>query len=209
MPDDVKPARPDQARTRLARRAVVAAARSLFVERGYTATSIETISAHAEVPPATIYRLFGSKAGILKALLDASIAGDDQPVAVPERPDVAALFAEPDPAVLLDGMAGVTTAINQRTHDVYRVLVVAADSDPAAASLLDELQQQRRRGQSQIAKALRRSGSLRRGVSEREAVDLVHALMSPEVFRLLVVDRGWSPERYRRWLAASLLQQLT
>ncbi len=150
------PQRPAQARTRLARRAVVAAARTLFLERGYAATTIESISNLADVPPATVYRLFASKLGILKALLDTSIAGDDEPLTVQERPNVASLFAEPDPIKLLTGFAGVTTAINQRTQDVYRVLVSAAGSDPAAAELLDEVQQQRSRGQSQIAHALAR-----------------------------------------------------
>jgi AcrR family transcriptional regulator len=198
-----------QARTRLARRAVVAAARALFLERGYAPTTIGAISNLADVPPATVYRLFASKLGILKALLDTSIAGDDEPVAVPERPDVASLFAEPDPVKLLAGFAGVTTAINQRTNDVYRVLVSAAGSDPAAAELLDEMQQQRTRGQSQIVHAVGRSRSLRHGLHERDALDLVHALMSPEIYRLLVVDRSWPPEKYQQWLASTLVQQLT
>ena len=214
MSDDVKrgqpsQGRPEQARTRFARRAVVAAARTLFLERGYGATTIEDIGNLADVPPATIYRLFASKLGILKALIDTSIAGDDEPLTVQERPNVASLFAEPDPIKLLTGFAGVTTAINQRTQDVYRVLVSAAGSDPAAAELLDEVQQQRSRGQSQIAHALARSGSLRDGLPEHDAGDLVHALMSPEVYRLLVVDRNWPPEKYQRWLAATLIQQLT
>jgi AcrR family transcriptional regulator len=212
--DDVKAGRPGQtrpgqARTRLARRAVVNAARSLFLERGYAATTIETISALADVPPATVYRLFASKLGILKALLDASIAGDDQPVPVQERPDVAELLAEPDTTKLLVGVAGVTTAINERTNDVYRVLVSAAASDPAAAELLTEVQQQRSRGQRQIARSLARGGVLREGLQERDAGDVIHALMSPEVYRLLVVDRSWSPERYRLWLGSTLVQQLT
>src|SRR3954454_13687096 len=129
-----KPVKPqDQARTRLARRAVVSAARTLFVERGYAATTIEAISAESDVPPATVYRLFASKLGILKALLDTSIAGDDRPLTVQERPNVASLFEEPDPVKALAGFAGVTTAINQQTNDTYGVLVGAAGSDPAAA----------------------------------------------------------------------------
>ncbi len=197
-----------QARTRLARRAVVAAARTLFLERGYTGTTIEAISNLADVPPATVYRLFTSKPGILKALLDTSIAGDDQPLAVQERPDVASLFAERDPVKLLEGFAGVTTAINQRTTDVYRVLIGAADSEPAAAELLKEVQHQRAQGQSQIARALDRGKSLRKELRQRDAVDLIHALMSPEVYRLLVVDRNWPSEKYRQWLTGSLVHQL-
>ena len=214
MLDDVKRDQPTQgergqARTRLARRAVVAAARTLFLERGYAATTIEAISNFADVPPATIYRLFASKLGIVKALLDTSIAWDDQPLTVPERPNVASLFSEPDPIKLLAGFAGVTTAINQRTNDAYRVLVGAGGSDPAAAELLNEIQHRRNRGQSQIAHALDRSRSLREGLQEHDAVDLVHALMSPEVYRLLVVDRSWPPDKYQQWLATTLIQQLT
>jgi AcrR family transcriptional regulator len=188
---------------------VVGAARTLFLERGYAATTIEAISALAEVPPATVYRLFASKIGILKALLDTSIAGDDRPVAVEDRPDVASLFAEPDPIKLLAGFAGVTAAINQRTNDVYTVLVGAGRSDAAAAELLHEIQQQRSRGQREIARALDRRGSLREGLRERDAADLIHALMSPDVYRLLVVERGWPPERYESWLATTLVDQLT
>jgi AcrR family transcriptional regulator len=199
----------DQARTRLARRAVVDAARTLFLERGYAGTTIEAISERADVPSPTVYRLFSSKLGILEALLDTSIAGDDQPVAVQERPDVVSLFTESDPATLLAGFAAVTTAINQRTNDVYRMLVSAAGSDPGAAELLGEIRQQRDRGQREIARALARAHALPPGLRERDAADLIHALMSPEVYRLLVGDRGWTPERYQRWLATTLTQQLT
>jgi AcrR family transcriptional regulator len=198
----------EQARTRLARRAVIDAARTLFLEQGYAATTVEAISKAADVPPATLYRLFASKLGILKVLLDTSIAGDDEPVAVAARPDVASLFDEPDPADLLAGFAGVTTDINQRTNDVHRVLVGAASSDPAAAELLAEIREQRDRGQRQIVRALSGRKELREGLRAREAEDVVHALMAPEVYRLLVVDRGWAPERYRTWLGATLAQQL-
>lgn len=187
----------------------MAAARTRFLESGYAATTIETISNLADVPPATVYRLFASKLGILKALLDTSIAGDDQPLTIPERPNVASLFAEQDPIKLIDGFAGVTTAINQRTNDVYRVLVGAAGSEPAAGELLEEIHQQRDRGQSQVVHALDHSRSLRKGLPTHDAVDLVHALVSPEVYRLLVVDRNWPPEKYQQWLAATLIQQLT
>jgi TetR/AcrR family transcriptional regulator, regulator of autoinduction and epiphytic fitness len=188
---------------------VVDAARTLFLERGYVATTIEAISEQSDVPPATVYRLFSSKLGILKALLDTSIAGDDRPSSVQERPDVASLFAEPDPHKLLAGFAGITTAINQRTNDVYVILMSAAGSDPAAAKLLDEIRQQRDRGQGRIARSLARAHALKPGLRERDAADLIHALMSPELHRLLVGDRRWTPERYQRWLATTLVQQLT
>lgn len=199
---------PEQARTRLARRAVVDAARTLFLEQGYASTTVDAVSKLADVPPATVYRLFGSKLAILKAMLDTSIAGDDEPVAVAARPDVAALFEERDPIALLAGFAGVTAAINQRTNDVHRVLIGAAGSDPGAAELLAEVRDQRDRGQRQIVRALVRRKVLQRDLSARDAEDRVHALMSPEVYRLLIVDRRWSADRYRKWLATTLAQQL-
>jgi AcrR family transcriptional regulator len=211
MPEDVKGRSGTgrgQARTRLARRAVVDAARDLFEEHGYAATTIDAISARSDVPAPTVYRLFSSKLGILEALLDTSIAGDDEPVPVADRPDVAARFAEDDPRRMLAGLAAVTTAINRRTNVVYRVLVGAAGTDPAAAQLLGSIQQQRDEGQRRIARVLARRRALRPGIRERDAADLIHALMAPDVYRLLVVDRGWKPERYEQWLADTLAQQL-
>lgn len=197
-----------QARTRLARRAVIDAARALFLERGYQATTIDAVSDRSDVPVATVYRLFSSKIGILEALLDVSIAGDDSALPLPERPRITGLLSEPDPATLLAGFATITAAINARSSDVYRILSGAATSDPAAATLLADYQRRRADGQGRIARALARGRGLRPGLRERDAADIVHALMSPELYRLLVVDRGWTPERYQRWLASTLADQL-
>jgi AcrR family transcriptional regulator len=197
-----------QARTRLARAAVAGAARTLFLERGYAATTIEAISALSDVPPATVYRLFSSKLGILKELLDVSVAGDDEAIPLPDRPHVRALLAGPDPRQQLSGFAGITRGIMTRTEPLHRILVSAAGSDPGAAALLAEQTRHRQQGQGRIARALARAGALRPELSEHEAADIIHALMSPEVYRLLVADRGWSPERYERWLAQTLAGQL-
>ena len=197
-----------QARTRLARGAIVDAARALFLDRGYAGTTVEAISEASGVPAATVYRLFSSKRGILKALLDVSIAGDDESVPLAERDHVRALFAEPDPRQRLPRFAAITRGIMGRTEAIHRILVSAASSDPDAAALLAEQTRHRQRGQSQIARSLARSGDLRPGLPEREAAEVIHALMSPEVYRLLVVDQGWPPERYERWLGATLIDQL-
>ncbi|HEY2507818.1 MAG TPA: helix-turn-helix domain-containing protein [Streptosporangiaceae bacterium] len=200
--------RSGQARTRLARRAVVGAARELFLERGYAAATMEAISERSDVPAATVYRLFSSKLGILTALLDASIAGDDEAMAVQDRPEVADIFAEPDPRRKLAGFARMNVQINARSTAIYRILVSAAGSDPDAAALLAGYSRQRDAGQGQIARALSRAGALRPGLRERDAADIIHALMSPELYRLLVADRGWASERYGQWLQALLIEQL-
>jgi len=197
-----------QARTRLARSAVTEAARSLFLERGYAATTIEAMTDLSGVPAATVYRLFSSKLGILQALLDVSIAGDDDTAPLPERPHVRALLADPDPRNQLSGFARITSGIMSRTEPVHRILVSAAASDPDAAALLHKQAQHRQQGQALIARALARSRALRPGLRERDAADIIHALMSPEVYRLLVGDRGWSPEKYEQWLGRTLIDQL-
>ncbi len=197
-----------QARTRLARAAVIEAARELFLERGYAATTIEAVSGRSDVPPATVYRLFSSKRGILKALLDVSIVGDDAAVPLAERPTVQSLLANPDPRDQLAGFVGVAAQINSRTAPIYRILVSAAASDADAATLLEELTRQRQEGQARIARSLARAKALRPGLRERDAADIIHALLSPELYRLLVVDRGWPPERYERWLSETLVDQL-
>lgn len=127
---------------------------------------------------------------------------------LPDRPHVRALLADPDPRRLLSGFAGITCGILSRAEPVHRILVSAADSDPGAAALLAEQARQRQQGQAQIARALARSGSLRPGLRERDAADIIHALMSPEVYRLLAGQRGWPPGRYRQWLADTLVSQL-
>jgi AcrR family transcriptional regulator len=200
--------RAPQARTRLARRAVLDAAGGLFLERGYGATTIDAISTASDVPQATVYRLFSSKQGILKALLDRSIAGDDEPVAVADRPQVRSMLEAPKPAELLARLAAVSVEINQRTASIYRILVSAASSDAEAAALLDELTRQRQEGQGRVAAMLAKTKALRPGLRTQDAADMIHALASPELYGLLVVDRSWSPDRYRTWLANVLADQL-
>jgi AcrR family transcriptional regulator len=192
----------------LARRAVIDAARTLFVERGYGTTTIEAISSASDVPQATVYRLFASKVGILKALLDVSVGGDDEPVAVAERPQVRSVLEASRPEETVAQLAALSVAINSRTAPIYRVLLSAASSDPEAAGLLDELTRQRQEGQGRVASALARTKALRSGIRAQDAADVIHALASPELYRLLVIDRAWSQERYEQWLADSLRGQL-
>ena len=197
-----------QARTRLARGAVIEAARELFRERGYAATTMDAISARSGVPPATVYRLFSSKLTLLKALFDLTLAGDADATEPAAQPHVQALLANPDPRALLAGFAGIAAGILSRGASVYPILVSAAGSDAQAADLLAGYTRQREQGQGLIARSLAAMGALRSGTGERDAADTIHALASPEVYRLLAIDRGWPPARYQEWLAATLIGQL-
>jgi AcrR family transcriptional regulator len=213
MSRDVKSRRPyegaaRQARTRRTRTAVVEAAQSLFVERGFAATTIGAISDLSDTPQATVYRLFSSKLGILKAVLDVSVGGDDETVAMADRPQVRALVSDEDPKNQLAGFAALLREVMTRVGPVHRILADAARSDEDAASLLAEIARQRHEGQRRIARSLARSGALRTGLRERDAADIIHALASPEVYGLLVSDRGWRGVRYENWLKSILIDQL-
>jgi AcrR family transcriptional regulator len=209
---DVKGSEPErprgQARTRRTRTAVVEAARALFIERGYAATTIEAISERSDTPQATVYRLFSSKLGILKAVLDVSIAGDDEAVPMLERPQIRALLSDAQPLSQLAAFAAMLRDLMGRSAPVHRILADAARSDGEAAVLLAEMSRQRHEGQQRIARSLARSGGLRAGMRERDAADIIHALASPEVYNLLVGDRAWSAERYEAWLRQILVDQL-
>src|SRR4029077_3010688 len=138
MDRDVKPRRTydgaaRQARTRRTWTAVVEAAQSLFVERGYAATTIEAISDRSDTPQATVYRLFSSKLGILKALLDVSIGGDDRAVPMADRPQVRALLSDADPANQLTGFAALLREIMARVGPGSPRPAHAAPSRPEAA----------------------------------------------------------------------------
>ena len=202
----VGPAR--QARTRRTWAAVVEAARTLFLARGYAATTIEAISDLSDTPQATVYRLFSSKLGILKAVLDVAIVGDVESVPMADRPQVRSLLGDPDPVQQVTGFAALLRDLMARTAPVHRLLADAARSDADAASLLAEIARQRHEGQRRIARSLARSGALKPGLRERDAADVIHALASPEVYGLLVFDRGWSGDRYEDWVRAILVDQL-
>lgn len=198
-----------QARTRLARDAVRDAALALFRDRGYAATTIGLISERSGIPAPTVYRLFSSKIGILKSLIDHVLTGDDDPIPLGFRDQVSDLLASADPRVILGGLAGVVRAVNGRASAAHPLLVRAADSDPEAARLLSHYDRDRQQGQGRFARALADAGALRTGLTERDAADVLHALASPDLYRLLVAERGWSPDRFEHWLTDTLLAQLT
>ena len=187
---------------------MAAAAGDLFAERGYAATTMEALSARASVPPATVYRLFGSKIGVLKTVLDMAAVGDDEPVAFGDRPAAQAMLAAENPRDLLDGLSKITSVTMARLAPVNEILSGAATTDPEAAELLAEHVRQRQQGQARVAARLATLGALRESVSERRAADVIHALCSPEVYRLFTRDRGWSGQQFADWLAGTLKAQL-
>jgi AcrR family transcriptional regulator len=193
-----------QAQVRATRLKVIEAAKHLFTEHGYPATTIDAIAEAAQVPLPSVYRLFGSKRALLAAVLDTSLGGDDQPVAFGDRPTVRAARAETDPAKMVNAFARIVRELMERSSAIQHVLATAAQVDSDAAGLLADIRRQRHTGQSRIVAALDASGALDPGLDKTEAADIVYALLSPEMHRILTVERGWPADRYERWIARSL-----
>lgn len=212
MSDPVKRRRYDNSRRReQARRTradVVAAARELFVRNGYVATAVEAVAEASGTAPATVYRLFGSKRAVLEHVLDVSFVGDDEPVALHERPVVAAAFAAADARELLAAFARICRELLERSAPVQQIVRDAAVVDPEVTPLVERLRGQRLEGQSRIVRELASRGALDGGLDEAAAADVVYTLMSPDVYGVLTGERGWGPDRYERWLAESLCRLL-
>lgn len=213
MPRGVKPRRSyDSPRRReqasATRRAILEAAGELFVANGYVGTTIGAIAAGANVSPETVYATFKNKRSILSRLLDVSIAGDDAPVPILERSWVQEMRDEPDPQRQLRILARNGRSILERTAPIHEVLRGAAAADPQIASLWELNKAQRYAGQRELLRILAGRSPLREGLTAKAAADILFTIGSPETYRLLVVDLGWSADRWERWYAETLARLL-
>jgi len=193
-----------QAQVRATRLRTIEAAKALFIEHGYPATTIEAIADAADTSLPTLYRLFASKRALLKAVLDVSFGGDDEPVTFAERPEVQAARAEQDPRALITAFARIGRDFMERSSAILRVLATAAQVDPDAAQLLEEIRRQRHTGQARIVAALSARDALDPDLDFPEAADITYAALSPEVHHILTVERGWTACQYEQWLVRSL-----
>jgi AcrR family transcriptional regulator len=191
------------------RRAVVEAAGRLFRARGY-AVPIAAIAAEAGVAEETIYRLFGTKATLFKAVVEVLLAGGASRAEVPvgERPATRAIHDERDPARQVARYAATQPGIHRRAGPLLRALRDARAGDPALAKLWTELEEWRFEGQRRLVRLLADQGSLRSDRSFDEATDVFWSLTSLAIHDLLVMERGWSPGRYLDWLTEALVREL-
>jgi AcrR family transcriptional regulator len=215
MTEDVKPRRRydssrRQAQAAQTRQDILAAAHQLFLERGYAGATLTVIAQAAGVVVETIYRAYGSKAELFKAVVRTAVAGGAARAQVPveQRPAIAAVIAEPDPHRQLQRYAATQPGIHARAGPLLRVLIGAAATDPELAAVWDQLENERLTGMGRFAQLQADRGVLRPELSVQEARDLLWTLNSLAVHDLLVLRRGWSPERYRDWLGGALAREL-
>ncbi len=185
------------------RAAVLDSARHRLLTDGYLETTLASIAADAGVSVDTIYKSFGSKAGVLKALFDVAVAGDDEPVPMRNRPQVPSWQAQTDPRRLLRSYCRYV-ARRQVADGPIQLLARSAAQDSDAAQVWQAIRAERLAGMTEFAKALQAKGCLRRGITADAARDILWAYVSPETYELLVVGRGWSVDRYGRFLAEAI-----
>jgi AcrR family transcriptional regulator len=192
------------AQVRATRLKVIETAKGLFIEHGYPATTIEAVADAADVALPTLYRMFGSKRVLLKEVMDTSFGGDDEPIAFGGRPEQQQALTEPDPQALVRSFARICRLFMDRSSEMFHVLSTAAEVDQEIAELHDEIRRQRRTGQSRIVLAIADRNALDPDLSLAEAEDVTYAALSPEIHRILTIERGWTADQYERWLTRAL-----
>jgi AcrR family transcriptional regulator len=190
------------------RRAVLEAAERLFVRRGYPATTMEQIAAEAGVALKTVYVAFATKSGLLRALWDLRLKGDQDEAAVAERPWYREVVEEPDPERQLRRNARNARVVKQRIGGVLKVLRSAAPVDSDAGALWELIGSDFYDNQRVIVASLHARGALRPGLEVDRATDVLWTLNHPDVWLLLVGERGWTPEQWERWFADTACAQL-
>jgi AcrR family transcriptional regulator len=187
------------------RRRVVDAAHRLFLERGYVATTMADIAREAGVALQSVYKVGHSKADLLHEVRDLAVAGDDQRVMLLDRPEYAAIRAEPDAARQVEMFASLIATAMQRLAPVWAAYREAAAVDSKAAADLTTTQQRRHHTFANVIGAIPED-RLRR--SPAQATDTAWAIGSPEVYLLLQSVLGWDADRCAEWLSRTLADLL-
>ncbi len=183
---------------------IVAAARELFLARGYVRTSLNAVAELAGVAVQTIYNSIGNKAAVLAAVLDQATAG-------PGAPRSAAEFMQERTDATGGGVAGLSTLladwitdVNERSTEILALIQQTAAVYPEVAALERERGERRLAGFERAASVARSRGGLTSGATDRDAAAAIWALGHAQAHRSLVVEGDWSPDEYRQWLARSL-----
>lgn len=213
MPDHVKgsrrydsPRRREQAAA--TRRDILEAAQRLFEDRGYAATTMAAIADEAGVAPKTVYLAFEAKSGLLRALWHLRLRGDEDDVPVGQRAWYLEILDEPDPERQLRLTARNSRLVKVRAGALLKVIRSAASAEPETAQLWARIQKEFYENQRAIVKALAAKDAIRPGLGVDRAADILWTLNHPDVWHLLVGERGWTPEEYEQWFGDSACSQL-
>ncbi len=188
------------------RRAVLDAAARRFLRDGYAVTTLASIAGDAGVSVETLYKGFGSKPGLVRALWDTGLAGDG-PVHAEVRSDEVS-ETETNAHVIVENWARLSTEVAPRAAPVLLLVRSAAATDPEMAALKEELDAQRLARMTHNAEALARGGHLREGVTADHARDVLFTYTTPEIYEQLVLRQGWSPGDFAEFLGQGIAATL-
>src|SRR6266516_535934 len=194
-----------QAQARRSRETILDTAERQFLEGGYAATTIAAIAGEAGVSVETIYKAFGGKPGLVRAIYQRGLTGRE-PVPAFQRSD-AMRERETDPRTIMRNWGTLTSEVSSAVSPIMR-LVRAAASDPDIAALLRASNDTREERARHHARFLKQRGYLREGISLVQATDILWTCTSDELYDLLVAQRGWSLPRYARFLADYMIATL-
>ncbi len=194
--------RREQARAR--RLAVVLAARDLFQRDGFRPTTIAAIATHAGVSAESVYKGFGSKAALAKAVFDLVLAGDDEPVPIADRPAMRAVRDEPD---VRSKITIFVTGLAQRQARSAGVQILIRDGrhvDDSLAPVWAKLNDEGLVGMTALGHRLLDTGQLRAGIGLDEVRDVLWNYLAIDTYERLVLAQGWPLDRYSAWLARAI-----
>lgn len=190
------------------RRHVIDAAQRLFERDGYVPTTMEAIAEEAGVALKTVYSGFGTKAGLLRAVWDLLLKGDTDDAPVEQRAWYQRILDEPDPAEQVRLCARGSRQVKERIGAILGVIRSAATVDPDSAALWQLIQTDFHANQGVIVQAIHQRGGLRPGLQPAQATDILWTLNHPEVWLLLVGERGWTPAQFEAWFTDAASHQL-
>jgi AcrR family transcriptional regulator len=190
------------------RREILEAAQRLFEEHGYSTTTMAAVAARAGVALKTVYAAFETKSGLLRALWNLLLRGDEDDVPVMARAWYLEVLEEPDPERQLRLNARNARAVKQRIAPVLDVIRHAAPLDSEMAALWARIQSDFYENQAAIVQSLSTRGALAPGLDVARGADILWTLNHPDLWQLLVAQRGWSAEQWEQWFADTSCAQL-
>lgn len=190
------------------RQHILRTAQRVFEAEGYASTSVAAVAAAAEVSSKTLYLAFSSKSGLLRSLWDVALGGEDDQQPVTARDWYREMADEQDPERRLRLNARNSRVVKERAGGMLRVISDAAQVDPDARDLWHLIQTEFHDNQATVVRMLHDQGTLRPGLEVDRAADILWTLNHPDLWRLLVTDRGWTSEAYETWVADTACAQL-
>ena len=190
------------------RREILEAAERLFDQHGYAATTIAAVAAEADVALKTVYVSFETKSGVLRALWNLRLRGDLGDAPVSERPWYREVLEEQDPERQLRLTARYSREVKLRVGSLFEIIRGAAVVDPDIAALWERIQHEFHANQRTIAESLADKNALRPGLTVDRATDILWTLNHPNLWQLLVRERGWTADEHEQWWSDTVCTQL-